>query len=926
MPTKITPTLYIGLGGTGARALLRAKQCFMDAYKGKVPSMVEFLAIDTDSNIGGSPIKSSLYGDISLDKNETLYITEKNARGKYHEYPEDFTWVPAINADKLGNIRGSGAGMVRSNGRFILQENENAVKTAIRGKIGNITRAIALGGQFVPSVKDGGQMQPAIVNIVGSIAGGTGCGMMVDMLQMADSALKGYGHPYYIYPWIIMPDIYRFLYPRMSDAVFLNAFGALREIDYLFNLKGANRNPITIGNERITQLSESISYAYIVNNYNTYAGTIDSDVDIADSVGRSMFMPTNDMGTAVETPMDNIRNWKDNFNMFAEGKSCWCASTGSAEIVYDSQIVGDCIGYSLIRSVANQLVQISDANTIGQMVQQWMSSPEVSIQERNADLLIDSLLDARFPSNMAFDKESTVSDIENFINIGTNVKDILIKRYSEITLHVSSELGKKVNSILNSAHGIGDALEFLSQLLQAISLCESDMHREIDEHEQRVNAHQSWDNALKGIFKTTIFGGRKVDEDAAEALSQMVSLHISDLRNKERKQYALNVYAALRETINGKQTELVAFKNKMKGLSSLMTNWIEVNKNEASKDSKFRINLYKDALNVGRKSNLDDSFNYASQSKITDLLSAVNEKALFDIMKPWADGQQEVQSAFSKSIDDVLSAMPEDEVKEKLQYVKKMSSPMWNVDFGGKLRSPKDLINMFIVGCSDANNNILRKTKEYSDIFESTDGSVRPYYTAIGSTSRIQILTLSCCAPVYAVGNTLTYEKEYNKLCDVQAGYLDQQWNLRMLSEKFSIIPVKKASGPDPLEIWVKSIVLGLIQYDTSNEQYWVESEKGVARKGYRFDLGSFREVAYNAFKSLDIFKECKEVIDNKISSQGKENVQAIFDRVDHKNYYQEYSIMSEKDKVHIDEDAYKGLQDLVDDEIAFIKEGRLRV
>jgi hypothetical protein len=64
MAIKITPTLYIGLGGTGARALLRAKQCFMDAYNGKVPSMIEFLAIDTDSNIGGDPIKSQVYGDI----------------------------------------------------------------------------------------------------------------------------------------------------------------------------------------------------------------------------------------------------------------------------------------------------------------------------------------------------------------------------------------------------------------------------------------------------------------------------------------------------------------------------------------------------------------------------------------------------------------------------------------------------------------------------------------------------------------------------------------------------------------------------------------------------------------------------------------------------------------------------------------------
>ena len=49
-PIKITRTLFVGLGGTGVKAILRAKQCFVDAY-GDVPPMVAFLAIDTDKAI-----------------------------------------------------------------------------------------------------------------------------------------------------------------------------------------------------------------------------------------------------------------------------------------------------------------------------------------------------------------------------------------------------------------------------------------------------------------------------------------------------------------------------------------------------------------------------------------------------------------------------------------------------------------------------------------------------------------------------------------------------------------------------------------------------------------------------------------------------------------------------------------------------------
>ena len=927
MAIKITPTLYIGLGGTGARALLRAKQCFMDAYNGKVPSMIEFLAIDTDSPIGGDPIKSKVYGDIKLEKNETLFITCKNARAKYDYHPDSYEWLPIQNVHNLDGIRGDGAGQVRSNGRFILYENLVTIRTAIENKYGKITEAIRLGGDFIPATKSDGSMCPVIVNIVGSIAGGTGCGMLVDMLQLVPKAL-GNSREYYIYPWIIMPDIYRSEYPKMSDFVYLNAYGALRELDYLFNLKNTN-NPLNIGGETIKSKSERLSYAYLINNFNPHAGTISSNIEIADSVGRSMFLPTNDMGAAVSTPMDNIRHWKDNFDLRAEGKACWCVSTGSAEIVYDSQIVGNCIGYSLIRSIAQQLTQISDSNAISQMVQQWMSSPEVLIQERNANLLIDTILDENYPASISFDKETTVSDIDTFISIGTNVKEHLQEKYKEIKSRVESELSKKMYSILNSAHGVGDVDEFLTQLLKSIGLCVDDMHREIGEHTQKINNHIPWDNALKGIMKTTIWGGTKIDEDAADALSNTISMHISEMRNLLRKQYALNIYASLQETIEAQKQKIAAFKLKLDALASLMTNWIESNKHEASKDSLFRINLYYDALKTGRKGNSNDSFIYASQNKISDLLLAINEEALFDIIKPWADKQQEVQNAFAKSIDVVLENMDEEEVRELLLHVKKMSSPMWDVDFKGRLKDPKDLIDMFIVGCNDAHNNVIRNTKAYSDIFESTDGTIRPCYTSTGGANRIQILTLSCCAPIYAVEKTLSYEEEFNKYnnSNLTAGYIDQQWNQRMLSERFQLTPVRVTTGPNPLEIWVKSIVLGLIQYDTSTNQYWVESkEQGVPIKGYRVDLAANRESAFDAFKSMNLYKECKESIDRMVSLQGKEAIQLLYDKVDYKNYYADFSIMSERDKAHIEEDIYKVLQNLVNSEIDFIKEGGLKV
>ena len=48
MATTLKRSLFIGLGGTGASALLHTKKRFLDTY-GEVPPMISFLTIDTDS-------------------------------------------------------------------------------------------------------------------------------------------------------------------------------------------------------------------------------------------------------------------------------------------------------------------------------------------------------------------------------------------------------------------------------------------------------------------------------------------------------------------------------------------------------------------------------------------------------------------------------------------------------------------------------------------------------------------------------------------------------------------------------------------------------------------------------------------------------------------------------------------------------------
>lgn len=89
MATKIKRCLYVGLGGTGMKALLYTKKMFVETY-GEVPPMIGFLGIDTD----GAAYKKELpskYGLVSLAPNEQTPIQVEDARAAYMTSKQHFS-------------------------------------------------------------------------------------------------------------------------------------------------------------------------------------------------------------------------------------------------------------------------------------------------------------------------------------------------------------------------------------------------------------------------------------------------------------------------------------------------------------------------------------------------------------------------------------------------------------------------------------------------------------------------------------------------------------------------------------------------------------------------------------------------------------------------------------------------------------------
>ena len=119
MATKIRRCLYIGLGGTGMKALLHTKKMFIDTY-GEVPPMIGFLGIDTDKGEYSKQLLSVRGEVVKLEPHEQLQLLAPGAVEFYKNHKSDFSWIPECNVNAIPMLRGLGAGGVRSNGRFAL--------------------------------------------------------------------------------------------------------------------------------------------------------------------------------------------------------------------------------------------------------------------------------------------------------------------------------------------------------------------------------------------------------------------------------------------------------------------------------------------------------------------------------------------------------------------------------------------------------------------------------------------------------------------------------------------------------------------------------------------------------------------------------------------------------------------------------------
>lgn len=926
MAIKLKKTLYVGIGGTGVSALLKIKKCFVDSY-GEIPPMIGFMAIDTDGAANSKSVTSNIGEIIKLEPSELLVCTVNGALSVYHTSPKTYDWVPQKNVDKLSTIQGGGAGQVRSNGRFIAYYNNQRIKSNIQSAITKIHQLIPQGSKYEVDTNISGIEYPANINVFASIAGGTGSGMLIDVLCIIRDALKQQALHFKLYPWIIYPEVFRAmnLGPSMANVLY-NSYGAIRTLDYIMH-HNPNSPAINFGYVRVDE--PLFDYAYIINNLNRAGVSFNNLDDLIDVVAKSAFLPANKMGDDLASPFDNIVAQKMGGTYDILDKKAWAASASSAELVYDSQAVGRAYAYSTIQQLCDSMLNSSsdgsaDANA-------FFDDQNVLIRENNGrNDIIDALLSPAPIYSLQIDENTTEFDISNYLDNNYGQKQLETTLQNALSAKLNntiSFLDKKIANILSRKEGkVGSVEKFIGALFDIIAKCKDEMINEEKEFHDQNQIPEQWDvliNNVKNKGIKSLFS--KTDNDSIEILQSKLTEVVTNQREEIRRTWAIKFYQSLEAVLNQKLQEIEGLKITLTEISRSNTRKLLDEQHSSQSTSKFQVFLHKDDVMAASNFKIDDNIKVNFVQYIGDGVyswlgqpQSFIQKCLWD----FASQTPKVMDVVNTNIDMVLSRMSVESVKEYLDHLKILASPLWTFNTQGFNHFNISLDRFVVVGVGNRDTSILSKSEQYNTYFD-TNGN-KTSFASTNQNDRVYVLVVEDLLPIYAVNNYSSYEHDSeDKMARgfMMSNYLDEKLNNRIIAENFSILPTVETDNV--LQYWVWGFVFDYIHYDPNDNQYWIRSKsRGDAINKYRFNLSNQRDVAFDIFKSERLYKEVEDVLNKQIARNGRQPIEDKINEIkQEESYLDKYAQLSPLEESNLNEPRFRAVRDLLKQEIDLMTE-----
>ena len=171
--------------------------------------------------VKGTPQTNSV---IKLDPIEQMRIIVQRPEDIYNVRRDSFKWLARENVRALENLT-TGAGQVRTNGRFALIANIAEVESKVRDSLSKVSSIEAVDNpkyDLIDSITD--------VYLIFSLGGGTGCGTFIDMAYLIRRCCKPENK---IAAYGLLPKVFRTKFQNEMERAMPNGYGAMQDLDWL---------------------------------------------------------------------------------------------------------------------------------------------------------------------------------------------------------------------------------------------------------------------------------------------------------------------------------------------------------------------------------------------------------------------------------------------------------------------------------------------------------------------------------------------------------------------------------------------------------------------------------------------------------------------------------------------------------------------
>lgn len=468
----IRRSVYIGLGGTGVKAIAHVKKMYEDVFGDNIPNQIAFVAIDYDvCTLHDDALPTSMVRDLvplpNLPIREIYFANKENGFA---------TWMIPENEKYIPDHLGSGASQVRTSGRLITEMLMPHISSSIHRAIQRVMCLNVLDEEYAV---DG---DPKIdVHIATSLAGGTGSGSFINVALCVKEMLgpraniMGYG---------VLHGVFRAMDPGTlaTPRVRLNSYSAVIDLDYLQS--ATSLNPVSLnvcGTPRVITVPLFDNF-FLIDNVTEYGVAINNVNDLCHHLASNMFHFGGDIGCVLRSGFlfaEAIGGWKHGWYDFIDKKG-WVQRLGFCQIVYDGErLAGLYAQKAKIELIRQSLCGGSD---VDQMAAEWCESNGLGASETH-DRLIDVIFSPAEFGNIAYPNlnievryeemyDELGKYLANFQNFPT--KESLLNLRDRIL----ESLNAKVAEILNGVGGVADAQAFLTALARTCTGYKNEMEAE----------------------------------------------------------------------------------------------------------------------------------------------------------------------------------------------------------------------------------------------------------------------------------------------------------------------------------------------------------------------------------------------------------------------------------------------------------------